>query len=67
MLENLGLVEIDQLKLLNTRFHELEENGMLDTYKKEVTAEHAKAEAEKWSREQVLEYTFNKITPPSPS
>ena len=44
MLENLGLVEVDQLKLLTSRFVELEENGALDAYKKDVTAEKASRE-----------------------
>ena len=34
MLENLGLVDIDHLKLLNSRFIHLEETGVLATYRK---------------------------------
>lgn len=51
MLENLGLVEIEKLRLLNTRFAELEEDGILEKYKNDVVAEKKKREEVRRDRE----------------
>mmetsp|Transcript_37183 Transcript_37183/g.100510 ORF Transcript_37183/g.100510 Transcript_37183/m.100510 type:complete len:527 (-) Transcript_37183:279-1859(-) len=51
MLENLGLVEREKLRLLNTRFLELEEAGVLEKYKNDVTAENKKKDEAKKARE----------------
>jgi len=45
MLENLGLVEMGQLRRLESRFNELEESGVLDSYLASKQAEAAEADA----------------------
>mmetsp|Transcript_73599 Transcript_73599/g.209590 ORF Transcript_73599/g.209590 Transcript_73599/m.209590 type:complete len:511 (-) Transcript_73599:212-1744(-) len=46
MLENLGLVEMGQLRRLESRFNELEESGVLDSYLASKQAEAAEADTE---------------------